>query len=62
MIDGHIGLTDDAGNAILYRRYAARIPDFLAKYAPKEGYRVESTMTDLSLQWDSCTNQFSQQR
>jgi hypothetical protein len=34
-----------------YKRFSARIPDFLAKYPPEEGYKLTSQFTDfLSLQ------------
>lgn len=47
MNDTVVEFFDPAGNEIRYRRYAARLPEFLAKYPPKEGYRVECEMTDL---------------
>lgn len=42
-----IAIFDDYGNASQYRRISARIPDFLEKYSPEEGYRVETQMVDL---------------
>lgn len=48
MRDEFIDLVDsDTGDEVRYRRYAARVPDFLAKYPPKDGYSVECTTTDL---------------
>lgn len=46
-----VTLFDDVGDAHLYKKVSARLPDFLAEYPPKEGYRIETEVTDsLSLQ------------
>lgn len=47
MAEKIVTLTDDRGAEVLYKRYGARIPLFLAAYPPKEGYRVVIEMTDL---------------
>ena len=46
-----VTLFDDVGDAHLYKKVSARLPAFLAEYPPKEGYRIETEVTDsLSLQ------------
>ena len=46
-----VTLFDDVGDAHLYKNVSARLPAFLAEYPPKEGYRIETEVTDsLSLQ------------
>jgi hypothetical protein len=47
MAEKIVTLISDRGAEVLYKRYGARIPLFLAEYPPKEGYRVVIEMTDL---------------
>lgn len=35
------------GEVVRYRRYSARLPEFLKDYGPQRGYRVEIEFTDL---------------
>ncbi|MBL8269554.1 hypothetical protein [Steroidobacter sp.] len=47
MAEKIVTLISDRGAEVLYKRYGARIPLFLAEYPPKDGYRVVIEMTDL---------------
>jgi hypothetical protein len=47
MAEKIVTLIGDHGAEVLYKRYGARLPLFLAEYPPKEGYRVVIEMTDL---------------
>lgn len=47
MAEKIVTLIGDRGDEVLYKRYGARLPLFLAQYPPKEGYRVVIDMTDL---------------
>ncbi len=42
-----VDITNEFGEIKQYKRVSARLPEFLGKYSPEEGYRVESAMTDL---------------
>lgn len=47
MTESVVTFPDDFGEEVHYKRYAARLPDFLAAYPPSAGYRVEIERTDL---------------
>lgn len=47
MTERFVTFTDEAGNDVRYKRYAARLPAFLEMYSPRNGYRVEIERTDL---------------
>jgi hypothetical protein len=47
MTESVVTFVDDYGDDVQYKRYAARLPDFLKAYPPADGYRVEIERTDL---------------
>lgn len=47
MTDSVVTFVDDFGNDVQYKRYAARLLEFLKAYPPADGYRVEIERTDL---------------
>lgn len=47
MTDSVVTIVGEFGDDVQYRRYAARLPEFLKAYPPADGYRVEIERTDL---------------